>query len=95
MLDGDSLILFDVMKVVLIHVLSYYGNPLIRLIIRGSFICMYIFVCMYVFDSVILKMAAATYSEALIAVYRNAQRSGCEQRTFRSSDFFFFCIFIP
>jgi len=40
-----------------------------------------------VLDWVILKMAAATYSETLIAIYRNTQRSGCEQRTFRSSDF--------
>jgi len=33
MLDGDSLILLDVRKVVLLHVLSYHDNPLIRLII--------------------------------------------------------------
>jgi len=42
-----------------------------------------------VLDSVILKMAAATYSKTLITIYRNTQRSGCEQRTFRLSDFFF------
>jgi hypothetical protein len=33
MLDGDSLILFDVMKIGLLHVLSYHDSPLIRLII--------------------------------------------------------------
>lgn len=37
MLDGNSLILFDVMRVVLLHVLSYHDNPLIRLVIL--FIC--------------------------------------------------------
>ena len=35
MLDDDSLILLDVMKIVLLHVLSYNDNPLIRLIIFG------------------------------------------------------------
>ena len=33
MLDGDSLILLDVMKVVLLHVLSYHDSLLVRLII--------------------------------------------------------------
>ena len=33
MLHGDSLILLDVMKVGLLHVLSYHDSPLIRLII--------------------------------------------------------------
>ena len=39
MLDGDSLILLDVMKVVLLHVLSYHNNPLIRLIIFSLYYC--------------------------------------------------------
>jgi len=47
MLDGNSLILLDVMKVVLLHVLSYHDSPLIRLIF-GFIICMCI--CMYVPD---------------------------------------------
>jgi len=34
MLDGDSLILLDVMKIVCyLHILSYHDNPLIRLVI--------------------------------------------------------------
>jgi len=33
MLDGDSLIMLDVMKVVLLHVLSYHDSLLVRLII--------------------------------------------------------------
>jgi len=33
MLDGDSLILLDVMKLILQHVLSYHDSPLVRLII--------------------------------------------------------------
>ena len=35
MLDRDSLILLDVMKVYLLHILSYHDSPLVRLIICG------------------------------------------------------------
>jgi len=45
MLDGDSLILLDVMKVVLLYVLSYYNNSLIRLIIFSFYYCTCIFFC--------------------------------------------------
>jgi len=42
-LDGDSLILLDVTKVDLLHVLSYHYNPLIRLVILGLVIRVCIF----------------------------------------------------
>jgi len=40
MLGGDSLILLDVMKVDLLHILSYHDSPLVMLIICGFVIYM-------------------------------------------------------
>ena len=41
MLDGDSLILLDVMKVdYLLHALSYHDSPLIRLIIADCLLAL-------------------------------------------------------
>ena len=54
MLDGDSLILLDVMKVVLLYVLSYYNNSLIRLIIFSFYYCTCIFFLLLVRDSWLL-----------------------------------------
>ena len=43
MLDGDSLILLDLIKLDFTNVLYYHDNPLTRFVILGFVVCMYIF----------------------------------------------------
>jgi len=50
MLNGDSLSLLDVMKVDFTKCLYYHDNPLIRLVILGLVICMYIFLLLVQFS---------------------------------------------
>ena len=50
MLDGDSLILLDVMKLDFTTCLSYDDNPLISLVILGFVICMCIFLLLVRFS---------------------------------------------